>query len=98
MPDELTDFFRCLEDTDGWTFQVGVVAWEGHAPHPEWLPFRHWQTAPDETRLQKDRASALTRPRFFRICKMCRRLNNAGHMHNHHTCQSCAERHLGVVY
>ena len=99
MPDELTDFFRCVENADGWNFQVGVVAWDGpHTPHLEWLPFRHWKTAPDESRLQKARASALTQPRFFRICNMCHRFNNAGHMHNHHTCQSCAERHLGIVH
>jgi hypothetical protein len=98
MPDELADFFRCVETSNGWTFQVATVVWEGHTPDLEWTTFRRWKTAPDEARLQKARAEARTRPRFFRTCTMCHRLNNAGLMHNHHTCQSCAERHLGVVY
>lgn len=99
MSDELADFFRCVESVGGWVFQVAVVRWpHPHEPHLEWFPFRHWKTAPDVTRLQKARAAALCRPRFFRTCSMCHKLNNAGHMHDLHTCQSCAERHLGVCY
>lgn len=99
MSDELADFFRSVESVDGWVFQVAVVRWpQPHEPHLEWIPFRHWKTAPDVTRLQKARAAALSRPRFFRACSMCHKLNNAGHMHDKQVCQSCAERHLGVCY
>jgi hypothetical protein len=98
MPDELADFFRCVKNANGWNFQVGVVAWDGHDPSLDWQNFRLWKTAPDADRLQKARASALTRPRYFRTCNMCHRLNNVGHMHDRDTCQSCAERHLGVVH
>lgn len=99
MPDEIADFFRCVENAEGWTYQVAVVRWpHPHEPVLEWITYRSWKTQPDADRLQKARASALTRPRFFLTCNMCHRLNNVGHMHDHHTCQSCAERHLGVVH
>lgn len=98
MPDELADFFRCVKDANGWNLQVGVVAWDSQEPYLEWQNFRLWKTAPDDARLQKARAAAYTNPRFFRICNMCHRLNNAGHMEYQDTCQSCAELHLGVVH
>lgn len=98
MPDHLADFFRCAETAHGWSFQVATVVWEGHTPELEWTTIRRWKTAPDPARLQKAHTAALATPRYFRTCTRCHELNNAGHMHNDHTCQSCAERHLGVVH
>lgn len=93
------EFFRCLEKPDGWHFQVATVDW----PHPatpalKWTTFRLWKTEPTDDRLQKARAAALTRPRYFRTCSLCHKLTNAGHMHDDQTCQGCASRHLGIVY
>ncbi len=99
MQGQLDDFFRCVENADGWVFEVGVVAWDGpHTPRIEWKPFRRWKTSPDERRLQTARAAALNQSRFFRACSMCHDLKNVGHMHDHDICQGCAEGELGVVY
>ncbi|HDZ8837458.1 hypothetical protein [Aeromonas veronii] len=35
---------------------------------------------------------------FFRVCGGCRLLHPVGHMHDDFTCQSCAEKNLGLVY
>ncbi len=98
MPDPLDDFFDCKKSTKGWTFYVGVVVWEAQIPHLHWRPFRQWKTEPDTKRIHKAREAALKLRRFFRTCDRCGKLTNAGHMHDTHTCQSCAERFWGVLY
>lgn len=98
MPDQLADFFRCVETARGWCFQVATVVWEGHTPDLKWTTMRRWKAAPDPARLQKARTAALVNPRYFRTCTHCRELTNAGQMHDDHTCQSCAEAQLGVVH
>jgi len=91
--------FRIVGEPGAWCFEVGVVGWDGpHTPFTRWKPFRTWKTPPPEARLERAKASARKDPRFFRTCTRCHELTNAGHMHNDHTCQSCAERHLGVVH
>jgi hypothetical protein len=99
MPDELDDFFRCVETGDVWAFQVGVVKWDGPStPRFDWITYRRWKTAPDEKRIQKAKAAAMAQPRFFGTCSMCHELHNAGHMHTDDFCQGCAEQKLGVVH
>lgn len=99
MPDELEDSFQCVENAGRWEFQVGVVTWDGpYIPEMAWKTYRRWSTPPDATRLARARASAISEPRFFRTCKRCSGIKNAGHMHDQQTCQSCAERYLGIVH
>lgn len=99
MNDYLADFLQLSSDVDGWVFLVGVVRWRGpHAPWVDWRAFRRWKTMPNEDRLARARAGALRDTRFFRRCTYCETLCNVGHMHERDICQSCAERHLGVVY
>lgn len=99
MPDALDRYFQCVESAGRWEFQVGVVTWDGpHSPGMVWKHYRRWNRRPDAARLARARAAALTVPRFFRTCTRCGALRNAGHMHDPQTCQSCAERHLGVVH
>jgi len=99
MPENLDHFFQCVENAGRWEFQVGIVTWpEPHTPSTEWKTFKSWTTRPDATRLARARASALKSPRFFRTCERCGELHNAGHMHDRTTCQSCAERYLGIIH
>ncbi len=99
MSDELEHYFHCVETYDHWHFQVATVNWpHPHKPELAWVTFRRWKTVPDPARLQKARTAALANPRFFRTCSRCHELKNAGHMHDQQTCQSCAERYLGVVH
>ena len=99
MSDELDQYFHCVKTDDHWDFQVATVNWpHPHEPELAWVTFRRWKTVPGPARLQKARTAALANPRFFRICSRCKELNNAGHMHDQQTCQSCAERYLGVVH
>ena len=91
--------YRATEDLIGqWIFEVGIVDWEGHTPYMVWKRFRIWKTEPDDARIDRAKAAALGDSRFFKMCSMCKELNNAGHMCESTICQSCAEEHLGVVY
>jgi len=99
MPDELDEFFQCVENAGRWEFQVGLVEWEGpHTPHIAWKTYRSWRNPPNAARLASARASAINKPCFFRTCTRCGEINNAGHMHDQQTCQGCAESYLGVVH
>lgn len=99
MPAELDEYFRCIGTDEAWEFQVGVVTWEGaHTPNLVWKVFRRWNSPPDASRIQRAKAAALRQSRYFRTCKTCYEVTNAGHMFDAEICQSCAERQLGVVY
>ena len=97
--DLLADFTRLVEAEGEFCLQVAVVTWPGPSrPTVVWTTFRRWKRPPTPERLAAAQQKALTVPRYFRICEMCGERNNAGHMHDRRVCQSCAERHLGVVY
>ena len=82
-----------------WVFEVAVVTWDGpYDPSLTWKPFRYWKTEPDEARITRAKEAALRATRFFKLCSYCKKINNAGHMCDNTTCQSCASEHLGVVY
>lgn len=82
-----------------WVIEVNVIQWEGpYTPLCDWRVFRSWDKQPSEKSIRRAKSAALKQSRFFRRCKMCDELNNAGHMHDKEVCQSCAERHLNVLY
>jgi hypothetical protein len=96
-PNPLNDYFRVRKADRRWFFEVTFVEW----PHPYeplevWRQFRVWKTEPTPERLAKARIAATQR--YFRTCTRCQALCNRGHMHDLTTCQSCAEKFLGVVY
>lgn len=97
-PDEFDEYFQCVKTAQGWEYQVAVVGWGGHEPELRWKTYRRWRSQPSAGRLARARDSALANPRLFRTCQRCEEVSNAGHMHDQETCQSCAERHLGVVH
>jgi hypothetical protein len=86
---------------------VGIftVRWDGpHTPvvYREWLATLHWKNLPASELTAMllqliSKASELRRARY-RKCDRCAELNPPEWMHDKKTCQSCAERHLGVVY
>ena len=79
--------------------QVAVVDWlDPGSPALVWKTFRRWKKWPTPERLASAQQKALAVPRYFRFCQRCGERNNAGHMHDRKTCQTCAEKHLGVVY
>ena len=95
----VAEFMRTVETDDGVLFQIAMVEWDGpHSPIMTWRTFRCWKRPPTATRLAAAQQKALAAPRFFRICERCGERNLVGHMHDRHTCQSCAEEYLGVVY
>lgn len=86
-------------DQNPYIFWVGRVKWSGpHRPELYYTPFRQWEQPPTDTMLAQARQDALKDERFFRVCHRCNRTKSVGHMHDSNICQSCAERHLGVVY
>ena len=99
MSNEFDDYFRCVADLEGWSFDVGLVRWSGpHTPTLEWVTYRRWKTLPTEARLKRARDGALKKHAFFRRCERCNEVTNIGHMHNRSVCQRCAESKLGVVH
>lgn len=84
---------------------VFAVRWEGpHTPvvTPERLASLNWQRIPASrltSVLHEVIAAAVElRSSTYRKCERCGEMNPPEWMHNENTCQSCAERHLGVVH
>jgi NADH pyrophosphatase NudC (nudix superfamily) len=95
----IADFTRMVEVDGEIRLEVAVVDWpQPHTPTMVWKTFRYWKKPPTPERLAAAQQKALTMRRFFRVCQRCGERNNAGHMHDRRICQTCAEKHLGVVY
>jgi hypothetical protein len=84
---------------------VYSVRWEGsHTPvvRPEDLGTLNWRQLPGSRIIVAlhcliESAVELRRSRYGK-CVRCRKVTPPEWMHNENTCQSCAERHLGVVH
>ena len=88
-----------FNDNAPFIFWVGRVKWDGpHEPSMYFTPFCSWQKQPTPAMLADARQNALRDQRFFRVCTICKRFKNIGHMYKSNTCQSCASRYMGVVY
>lgn len=92
---------------EGEEIVVSVFAVHWHGPHsPEIAPEKFASIGCSEVTKSEltSRLSPLiakareTRRARFRQCKRCAELNPPEWMHGDSICQSCAERHLGVVY
>lgn len=89
------------------TISVAVYAVEWRGPHspvvvPKWLAKLAWQRIPASDLMQIlrtiiDGASGMRRMKY-RKCEYCGEIKPPEWMHGKTTCQSCAERKLGVVY
>lgn len=90
-------FFRCVEVPDGWVFQVDTIHWASQIPVPQWKTFRRWKTPPNAARLMRAKSAALRDTRFFRVCRFCQELCNAGQLHGD-ICHGCAEHYLGIIH
>lgn len=92
-------FIRVTREPGKTQIDACVIEW----PEPH-TPTHHWTSATELTpsASEQDIATAidavLRDKRFFRVCKRCGVRNPDGWMHSRTICQSCAERHLGVVY
>lgn len=101
MTDEdlIADFMRVTALAGEVVLEVAAVEWpEPHEPTLGWTPFRRWKRPPPPERLAAAQETALMAGRFFPVCRRCGERNNVGHMHDREICQTCAEKHLGVVY
>ena len=89
-----------LQEVDGEThLEVAAVDWDGPSnPVLRWTAYRRWRRPPSAEQVVAAQEKALGQPRFFRVCRLCRTLQNAGHMFDRKICQSCAETRMGIVY
>ena len=79
--------------------QVREIHWDGpHTPHSQLVTFCKLPGHATEEQVADAVNAALSNPRFFGTCERCQRRLPKGWMHTEALCQSCAERHLGVVY
>jgi hypothetical protein len=73
------------------------VTWpHPHEPVPWLRDVVHVVRADDLSRIV-EHAREL-RGEMLQVCRFCGQHNVPGHMHSDDVCQSCAERHLGVVH
>jgi hypothetical protein len=84
---------------------VFSVRWEGpHTPvvRPRQLATLRWRRIPPSTLMMTLHhlvmAAREVRKEKYRRCERCGETNPPEWMHDETTCQTCAERHLGVVY
>jgi len=87
--------------------RVGLftIRWDGpHTPvvYPEWLATLYWKNLPRTEmttllHLVISRTSKLRRDTYGK-CSRCGESKPPEWMHDEETCQSCAERYLGVVH
>ena len=84
---------------------VFSVRWEGpHTPavRPNHFATLSWRRLPASTLMMTLHglisAAREVRTAKYRRCERCGEMNPPEWMHDEKTCQSCAERHLGVVH
>ena len=97
---------------EGITVLVTAEALELRLPTVEWTmgsygpaaTSRLWKRVPWEQHIKPERllelleAALAERQAEFSTCRFCEQWLPPEHMHEHDICQSCAEKHLGVVH
>lgn len=85
--------------TTATVLQIGVVTWSSPAdPTICWKGFRRWRKPPSAKQIREAQDQGLRDHRFFGWCRVCEKLQNAGHMHEGDVCQGCASRYFQLVY
>jgi hypothetical protein len=95
----LAEFTRVSPGADGAVLECLDIIW----PHPStpescWMPVKTLSPGLEVGEVEAARLALLHLPRFFRVCRRCGERHPVGWMLDKHTCQSCAERDLGVVF
>lgn len=98
--DELkAEFIRVTREPGKTQIDAYVIEWpEPHTPTHRWAPAAVLALSATEQDIAAVIEAVLRDKRFFRVCKRCHTRNPGGWMHSKTICQSCVERHLGVVY
>ncbi|MGR5067220.1 hypothetical protein [Vibrio alfacsensis] len=91
----IRDHIRVTRTALGITIKVLTIDWdEPHTPVGKWITLKE---LPLDCKIEVEYAKVL-RSKHFGFCDYCFTYNNTGHMFEKRMCQSCASRHLGVVY
>lgn len=78
---------------------VRTIEWPSpHTPKSRWVTACDFGPDATEHDVEVTIQKLLDDARFFGVCTRCGEKNPVGWMHSQTICQSCAERHLGVVY
>ena len=95
---DVEELKRTFIRIDGQDIYVQLITWEGpHTPVSRWHLTARVEM-PDPAAVEKAVDEVLANPKYFRTCVRCGEHNPVGWMHSEDTCQSCAEKHFGVVY
>ena len=95
----LEEFTRVTFEADRICLEVCDVTWNGPAePVSTWMTVKVLPPNLDRSVLLRLRKELLKRQRFFKTFDLCGQRNPSGWMDSSHSCQSCAERCLGVVH
>jgi hypothetical protein len=95
----LEEFTEAKSTHEGIALRVRTISWpEPHNPTSSWRTLLRLPKTATPAEIDAARQELLNNPKFFRICTMCHERNPCGWMHDKTICQSCAEKHLGVVY
>src|SRR5690606_37437426 len=95
----LEEFVSVDSSDEGIRLHVRTISWRGpHTPVSEWVLWKQINAEPDHADLDRLYDEILADRRYFGLCAQCRECNPFGWMHDPDLCQSCAERHHGVMY
>jgi len=98
-PDLRSEFIRVDRQPSQTLVLVRTITWQGpHTPETRWVPVSDLLPDAPEQEIEAAIIAVLGDPRFFHVCLCCGEKTPVGWMHSGTVCQSCAERHLGVVY
>lgn len=94
-----SEFTRVEHRPTGVAILVKTISWEGpHSPVISWVVARELRADCCDKETELAINEVLDNPSFFRACFRCSEVKPIGWMHSESVCQSCAERHLGVVH
>ncbi len=98
--DELIAEFTRVAEREGRSWlECLVISWpDPSEPESRWAPVSPLPAGATAEKIAAARRGLLEQLRFFRVCQRCHERNPAGWMHDLCICQTCAERHLGIVY
>ncbi len=95
----IRDFTRTEQVDGGLRILVGSVDWDGPAHATlSWSVASELPADSSASVVEEAIVEILASPEHFAHCEECGELNPLGWMHDERICQSCAQRHHGIVY
>ncbi len=97
--DLIQRFIKIEPELDGINVLVCKIGWrDSHTPISIWELVAKLKADVSSAEIDAQVHQALNNKEYFQVCKECRERNPCGWMHSKSICQSCAERHHGIIH